>query len=388
MAGSEFITDQSEFEAVVTAIESAPRYALDTEFHRERTYYPKVALVQLAWDDELVLVDPLEVDLAPFKRVLESPTIAVLHAASQDLEVLEIATGSVPRVLFDTQIAAGFVGMATPSLSALHERELGKRLPKGDRLTDWLRRPLTDDQLAYAAADVADLAEIHDRLVAQLEAAGRVQWAADECDLARQRALVQRDPDLAYRRIKEVRHLKGKALSVAAAVAAWRERRAAELDQPVRFILPDIAVVGVAQKAPTTRRELKSIRGLEDRHLRGDATEGLLAAVAHGASGATSTVERPRNAELARELRPAVSLISAWVSQLARDEQLDTALLATRADLEALLRGDEDARLAQGWRADLVGEPIRQLVDGRASLAFDGAGNLLLERRSHAQLDE
>jgi ribonuclease D len=319
--------------------------------------------------------------------VLDGDGVAVVHAASQDLEVLDIATSTVPSRLFDTQIAAGFLGMASPSLAVLHERVLGRRLPKADRLTDWLRRPLSDDQLAYAASDVAGLLTIHDHLASELAELGRLRWALDECELARRRSMVQRDPDQAFRRIKEVRHLRGDSVGVARAVAAWRERRAAQIDQPVRFVLPDIAVVGIAQKAPTSRRELKAVRGLEERHLRSDAAAGILDAVAQGRSISAEVVETPRRNEVARELRPAVTLISAWVSQLARDQQLDTALLATRADLEALLRGDEDARLASGWRAELVGEPIRQLIEGRAALAFDGAGTLRLERRSHEPLE-
>ena len=172
MSPYRIIDTDDELAAAVDALLTQDRYALDTEFHRERTYWPKVALIQIAWDDDLVIIDPLAVDLAPLKDLMESDSLAVLHAASQDLEVLEIACGAVPRRLFDTQIAAGFLGMSTPSLAALHEREIGIQLPKSSRLTDWLERPLGKAQLDYAASDVAHLLEIHDRLLEQLEVRG------------------------------------------------------------------------------------------------------------------------------------------------------------------------------------------------------------------------
>lgn len=371
---------------VVAALCAEDAYALDTEFHRERTYFPKLALVQIAWPGHLVLIDPLAVDVAALAEVLTGDGLAVLHAADQDLEVLEQVCGVVPTRLFDTQVAAGFLGMATPSLASLYERELGIHVPKADRLTDWLARPLTDAQRAYAASDVAHLLEVQRSLVARLTERGRLQWALDECEALRLRSRGARDPDEAWRRIKEARQLRGKARAVAQAVAAWRERRAAAVDLPPRFVLPDLAVVGIAQRPPTSLTELRRVRGLDERHLRDDLARQVLDAVSAGIAARAPTADEGPTRELERELRPAVGLVSAWVSQLARDRQIDTALLATRADLEALLRGDEDARLAVGWRAELVGEPIRKLVSGEAALAFDGHGGLVLEARSHQPL--
>jgi ribonuclease D len=377
------VADARGLRDVVDTLTAAPAYAVDTEFHRERTYYPKVALVQLAWPGGLALVDPLVVDLAPLCEVIEGDGVAVMHAAAQDLEVLERACGAVPANLFDTQLAAGFLGYSSPSLGSLVERELGVHLPKGDRLTDWLRRPLGAEQLDYAASDVVHLLDLYGRLRARLTDRGRLEWALDECRRLRDRSAVVTDPDAAWLKIKEARQLRGKARGVAQAVAAWRERRAAETDQPVRFVLPDLALVGIAQRPPRSLDELRAVRGLDDRHLRGGAGRSLLEAVEAGARIPPSLVAEPRDAELDRELRPAATLVSAWVSQLARDLHIDTGLLATRADLVALLRGDGDARLAEGWRADLVGEPIRRLVEGDAALAFDGNGGLVLEERSN-----
>ena len=164
-----WVADQAEFEAVLDTLCAEPRYAIDTEFHRERTYFPKLALVQLGWGDQIVLVDPLAVDLSSIRRLFSSPALAVFHAAQQDLDVLTHVVACVPEHMFDTQLAAGFTGYSTPSLLSLLQAELGVVASKGDRLTDWLRRPLTADQQTYAAGDVAHLLELHGRLTAKLE---------------------------------------------------------------------------------------------------------------------------------------------------------------------------------------------------------------------------
>lgn len=355
-----------------------PAYALDTEFHRERTYFPKVALVQIAWSKGIALIDPLAVSLTPLAPLLESDAMAVLHAAQQDLEVLARSAGAIPRKMFDTQIAAGFLGYATPSLTTLAQAELGIKLPKGDRLTDWLKRPLTEDQKSYAASDVAHLLRMYRDMTVALEAVGRLSWAEGECEGLRLRPTGPNDPEMAWQRLKDVRTLRGKARNVARAVASWRETRAAQIDQPVRFVLPDLAILGLAQKAPRTLDELRNTRGVEDRHAKGQIGQELLAAVQRGGEDtSTTTPERDEN-DLERHLRPAVTLVSAWVSQLARDEKIDTSILATRSDIVALLAGDVDARLTQGWRAEIVGDNIKRLVDGQAALAFDGKGNLRL----------
>lgn len=190
-----------------------------------------------------------------------------------------------------------------------------------------------------------------------------------------------RDPLEAWRKIKEARHLKGNALSVARSVAAWRERRAADVDQPVRFVLSDIAVVAVAQAAPTSIDALASVRGVDRGVAKGALGERILQAVAEGVEANWRPPRPPKRRNDGRDLRPAVALVGAWVNQIARDRQLDPTLLATRADVEALVRGDEDARLAHGWRAETAGGPITRLVSGDAALAFEGS-NIVLEERS------
>jgi len=382
VADARLVTDEKALRAVVAELRDQPEYAVDTEFHRERTYFPKVALVQLAWAEEVALVDPLAVDLAPLADVLAGPGTAIMHAANQDLEVLHRACATVPSRLFDTQLAAGFVGFSTPSLSLLAERVLGVHLPKASRLTDWLQRPLGDAQQTYAAADVLHLADIATELRRVLADTRRLEWAEEECEDLRARDWGPPDPELAWQRMKEARQLKGKARGVARSVAAWRERRAAELDTPARHVLPDLALVGIAMNPPTTAADLKRLRGIDDRHTRGRTAADILAAVQEGLARPVESSGGVRREDVDRDQRPAVALASAWLSQLAKELKIDTALLATRADLSSFVNGDPTSRLSTGWRHALLGDPIRRLVAGDFALAFDGKGGLMLEERS------
>lgn len=376
-----WIDEQAELDAVIDQLLAEPRYAIDTEFHRERTYFPALALVQIAWGTagDLVLIDPLEVDVAALGRLFDSDVEAVFHAAQQDLDVLTHAVGSVPRRFFDTQIAGGFVGYGTPSLVAILNGELGVNPAKGDRLTDWLRRPLTDAQRKYAAADVAYLLELQDRLTAKLDELDRRGWVAEACEELRTKPTSGLEPQHAWTRLKDVRGLRARPRAVAQAIAAWRERTAMERNVPVRQVLPDLAVLGIAQRQPNTDKELSQARGVDERFSRGKIAQQILEAVAVGRR-AEPPAPRPSGDDLERDLRPAVTLISAWISQVAKTEKIDTSTLATRADLIALLSDDPDARLAHGWRAELLGEGIRRLLAGQAALTFDrGAGLRLVD---------
>jgi len=372
-----WIDSSDEVAGYVERVLAEPRYALDTEFHRERTYFPKLALVQIAAAGEIVLIDPLACDLSPLKQLFAGDPVCVAHAAQQDLDVLTHAVGAVPRHLYDTQLAAGFLGYSTPSLVSLLQSELRVTAGKGDRLTDWLRRPLSADQRDYAASDVAHLLQLQDTLDVKLAAEGRSEWVVDACEELRTRPVSGTEPELAWTRLKDVRVLKPRARGVARAVAAWRERRAMAIDSPVRQVLPDLAILGISQKQPTTVAELGQCRGVDDRHTRGVIATDILAAVREGMANEAS-MPAGDGEELDRSLRPAVTLVSAWVSEVARQRRIDTALLATRNDLVAFLRGDTDARLATGWRGEFLGEGIRRLVAGQAALTFDGRGGLSL----------
>lgn len=388
----EVVTDAGALAAVLARLAQADRYALDTEFHRERTYWPRAALVQVAWPAGpqgpagVALLDPLAVDLAPLEEVLAGPGIMVAHAAEQDLEVLRRCCGQGPSRLFDTQIAAGFLGHASASLASLSSTFLDIEVVKGDRLTDWNRRPLTPAQLRYAAGDVDHLLELADTVMAALEGEGRLAWAEEECEVMRCRSMVPPNPSRAWWRLRDSRSLRGSSRGVAQAVAGWREERAQRIDQPLRSVLPDLATQAIAHNPPMSTAAVARIRGLDTRYLRDGVAEEIVAAVARGRHLTEDQLELPPTEEVHRDLRPAVALAAAWISQLARDERIDAAALATRADIAAYLREDPSARLRQGWRAEMAGVQLGRLLAGEAALAFDGHGGLLIEARSHQSL--
>jgi len=382
-----WIDTDAGFAELVAELATVDVYGLDTEFHRERTYHARLALLQLSWPGGVAVVDPLSVAVAPLATVLAGPGLCVMHAASQDLEILARVCGTLPSRLFDTQVAAGFVGYSSVGLAGLVQGELGLKLPKADRLTDWLARPLPEGAVLYAASDVVHLHELHERIVAKLEARGRLEWATDECEVHRIRPTSGQVPDRAWWRIKEARSLRGRAAAVAQVLAAWRERRAAELDRPVRFLLADLALVAMAQRPPAAEDDLRRVRGLDEGKRKGSSGRELLGVVAEGVAFPLEDVQVPPSEGVDRSRRAAASLVSAWAAQRARDLDIDAAILATRSDIAALLMGD-GGRLATGWRHDVVGEPIRALAAGEASLAVDGQGRLCLETRSGVALTE
>ena len=376
------VVTRRDLAAVVADAATADAYAIDTEFHRERTYYPRLALVQIAWHDQLAVIDPLAVPIKPLAELLDGHGLAVLHAAEQDLEVLFHECETRPRRIFDTQIGAGFIGFSSPSLATLHERLLGVELAKEARLSDWFQRPLPDHMLAYAAADVERLLEISDILQKDLHARGRLKWAEEECELLLERADSGRSPETAWLRLKEVRRMEGRPRALGQAVARWREEYASRLNQPVRHLLSDLGVAVVAQRMPKSIEQLREIRGVEPRNLRKGADKDLLAFL-HEIRGADLPIETAsKSPKLDPALKPAVSLITSWAAQHAAELDLDPALVATRSDIEALLRGDPDCRSLKGWRADIIAAPVQQLLEGAAAVAFDGQGRLTLEERS------
>jgi ribonuclease D len=375
-----WIDAQAELAELVRTLAGEPRYALDTEFHGERSYWPHLALIQIAWPEGVALVDPLSVDPSPLGELLAGDGCMVAHAADQDLTILERACGCAPSKLFDTQVAAGFIGMGTPSLAATVERLLGTRLTKGDRLTDWTRRPLSADQRVYAAADVEHLLPLHDELVRRLDAVGRLEWATDECEERRQRIRTRPDAETAWWRIKGARQLRGSGRGVAQKVAAWRERTAEGLDVPARDVRSDLALAGVVQRPPRNRDDLTGIRGIDGR-LRDNTAKELLSAIAAGIELPASELRLPESDRIDRSLAPAVTVLGAWLAQRASELDLDPALLATRAELTQMLQ-DRPSRLATGWRADLVGEPLQRLLRGDAALLLrDGGRRIELQDR-------
>lgn len=354
-------------------IASHDHYFLDTEFHREKTYFPQLALVQINAGNSIYIVDPLTIDTDVLAELFEADNTCVLHAAQQDLDVMAQSVGAIPKRILDTQLLAGFLGYTQPSLASLVQAFLKITVPKGDRLTDWLRRPLTRDQLNYAASDVAYLPELLEHIMQKLDERGRTEWAREACEELRQRKTGPQSPSDAWLRVKDVRTVKGRARWVAQSVAQWREERAMDLDIPPRHVLSDIAILGIAQRAPKSSEELLQCRGVDNRHASGHHGKALLDAVKRGVSASSDgelTFPSSDTDDLDKSMRPAATLVSAWVTELARTSELDAGLLGTRRDINELLSGLPSARLRHGWRADIVGRDIEDLVSGRKALTF------------------
>jgi ribonuclease D len=373
----DWVDSEKTLDDVIDRVLTSSRYAIDTEFHREKTYYPKLALVQIRWGTETALIDPLAVDPRRLGRLFASEILAVFHAAQQDLEVLRHASLEAPRNIFDCQVAAGFVGYSTPSLATLVQAIKKISLSKGDRLTDWLRRPLTEQQCAYAADDVAHLFDLHDDLTRQLNELGRVDWVSAACAELASRPTGPQDPSDAWLKLKEVRALKGPARGVAQALAKWREERAMRSDLPPRRVMSDMALLGISQRVPKSVEELANTRGVDVRHLSADYCREIMTAVRDGAK-ISVTLPSIDNDDVDKFARPALTLITAWVGELARKHKIDATLLATRSDITAFLRQSPNARLRQGWRATLVGDDLVRILNGEVGLSVDRDGHLKL----------
>ncbi len=377
-----WVDTQKGLDELVIELCNVTEIALDTEFHRERTYYAKLALVQIGWKDKVALIDPFPLDLNSLEAVFSRPITVILHAGTQDLEILSRAVGILPQSIFDTQLAAGFVGFSNPSLALLSERLLGISLPKGDRLTDWTKRPLTESQLRYASSDVVHLVALKAEIERRLSAMGRLEWAWDESKILLEKDRRGVPVEQAWWKIKECRHLKGDSRKVAQALAAWRETRASTLDVPVRYVLSDLAVAVIAQEIPRSAEGLSVLRGVESRFLVQGMDREIIEVVSRGRSMAEGELCLPKVVESDKRMKPVAGLAITWVAQLAQSLKIDPLLLATRADIVGYLNGEEDSRLSSGWRNEILGEPITKLSKGELALAVSANGELELEQRS------
>jgi ribonuclease D len=375
-----WIGDDHALTELVKILLDEPAYGLDTEFLAERTYWPRLCLVQVSWPTGIALVDPMACDVRALGTVLDQPATMITHAGASDLPILERAVGARPAGLFDVQLAAGFVGLGTPSLSSLVSVLLGVRLDKSAQLTDWSARPLDASAREYAADDVAYLFPLALALRERLEALGREAWVSAECELMRTATPRVNDPETAWWRIKGATTMRGEKARIAQVVAAWRDRRAQRLDVPPRFVLSELALAAVVNQPPRNAAEVQQLRGVSG--LPAGAIGELLDAIEAGRSMDHGRLRRPLKYDDVPELDAAVSLLSAWVTELATTERIDKKLLATRDDVKDLVYG-RPSRLDHGWRAALCGQELRRVLAGEAVVRLvDGGRHLRLEGTS------
>ncbi len=376
MTDFDWITEQAEFDQLVDELSQTDAYALDTEFHRERTYLPHLALVQLATADRIALVDPLEIDVQTLGKAFQSEAVCVMHAGSQDLEILELECGAVPNRMFDTQIGALFCGYRTSSLGKLVEGFLGVQLDKSSQLSDWTRRPLPPDDLRYAASDVAHLLELRDALLDRLRDQGRVEWAEEEIERLRLKDRSPPEPETLWWKLRGKTKLGGRARGVAQELAAWREGVAKQKNRPPRTVLSDMALLALAQRPARNAEQLGGIRNFDIRRFK--HRDELLRAIERGTRLPKHEVRVPPQKP---ENLPSVEgvLCLAWLAQRAGREGLDMTVLGTRDDVTNLVLG-QPSRLSKGWRDALVGRQLRAIIDGTAALRVDGTALELLDR--------
>jgi ribonuclease D len=374
----DWITEQAEFDQLVDEICRTDAYALDTEFHRERTYLPHLALVQLGTDDRIALVDALEIDVRSLGKAFQSEAVCVMHAGSQDLEILELECGAVPSRMFDTQIGALFCGYRTSSLGKLVEGFLGIQLDKSSQLSDWTRRPLPPDDLRYAASDVAHLLALRDALLDRLGEQGRVQWAEEEIERLRSKDRSPPEAETLWWKLRGKTKLNGRARGVAQELAAWRDGVAKQNNRPPRTVLSDMALLALAQRPARNAEQLGGIRNFDLRRFK--YRDELLRAIERGTRLPKHEVRLPpKKPENLPSVDGVIALCLAWLAQRAGQEGLDLTVLGTRDDVTNLVLR-QSSRLAKGWRDALVGHELRAIIDGTAALRVDGTELRLLDR--------
>ena len=381
------ITTTAELAAFCKKLKGQPFVAVDTEFMRETTYWPKLCLIQAASPGGIEAnIDPLseEIDLEPFLEVMRDESILkVFHAARQDVEIFNVLK-AMPKPLFDTQIAGMAAGFGEQvAYDALVRQMLKVEIDKSSRFTDWARRPLTDKQLEYALADVTHLATLYPMLSDRLEKAGRLAWVEEEMAAMCDPALYDVSPENAWKRLKPRKHA-SKYLSVFKAVAAWRERTAQQRDQPRGRILKDEAIDELATQAPTDAAALDRLRGVPKGFSGSRFGPDLLQVIrdALKAPEAHAPQVESRGPPPPQAAGAVVELLKVLLKARAEDSGVASKLIATVSDLEKIAADDNaDVSALTGWRLQAFGTDALKLKRGELALVLDGARVRVVEVR-------
>lgn len=377
------VQEQAELESLCETFSRSDYVTIDTEFIRERTYWPQLCLLQLARPEDMdgagpaYLVDPLaEIDLGPVFRLLADPSVLkVFHAARQDVEIFVHLMGEVPAPIFDTQIAAMVCGHGDQvGYETLVRKVAGASLDKTSRFTDWSRRPLSEKQMRYAAADVTHLRVVYEALAGELAETGRGVWLSSEMETLEAKSTYLVEPEDAWRRVKTRSHDR-KFLGVVRALAAWREREAQARDVPRGRLLKDDAILEIAAAAPKDRSQLTSLRTLQREGRKAETADQILAAVAEGVANPPPPQPKPERVKQ----RPGAPALAELLKVLlkANAERLGVAqrLIASAADIDALANDPEaDHRLLKGWRKEAFGADALKLIRGEIALSAGKSG--------------
>ncbi len=340
-------------------------FAIDTEFLREKTYHPRLCLVQVASDDEIACIDPLAIDdLGSLKRLLTDPNvIKVFHSASQDMETLLHDLEVLPTPLFDTQIAAGLLGQGDQTgYAALVEKLLDVKLPKTQTRTDWSHRPLSADQLRYAADDVVYLRQIYPLQAELLRERDRLEWVLEDSAALAVEEKYQPQASAVLRRVRGQHQLPLRQRAIVRELALWREQQAARRNLPRKWVLSDNAILDLAQNPPASLEQLSSIDTIPaktaSRH--GKALMEIVERVQSLDDDAISRLVPQK--KLTPQETAKVKAIQKKLAEIGEREDINPSLLASRKDIEHLVQLDDDIPLMRGWRQEIAGEAVRQLL--------------------------
>lgn len=374
------LTTTAELAAFCAEAAKYPYVTVDTEFLRERTYYSKLCLIQLAFmgngQDDAVLVDPLAdgLDLAPLYALFEDAgVVKVFHAARQDLEIFYVDQGIIPAPLFDTQVAAMVCGFGEQAGYETLVRKIAKdSVDKSSRFTDWSRRPLSDAQKTYALADVTHLRVIYEVLSEQLEKSGRKKWVAEEMGILNDPATYEADPENAWKRVK-TRTSTAKFLSIVRELARFRETYAQARNIPRNRVYKDDALVEIASTKPSSEQDLGRSRLLLREARRGDIADGILKAVKVGLAVKPEDAPQVDTRREKLQVNPALAdMLRVLVKAKADNEGVAQKLIANSSDLDALAGGLRDVAALRGWRKEVFGTDALRLCDGEIALAVKG----------------
>ena len=364
----QFINTPEKLAVLCQDLVDAPWLALDTEFLREKTYYSKFCLLQVATPSLVACVDPLALeDIDSLLDIIYDTTVVkVFHSARQDLEIFYHLRGSLPTPVFDTQVAAPLLGFQdNPGYAMLVSSWLNVNLTKEHTRTDWSCRPLSEGQVAYAADDVIYLAEIYQRMLKKLTDLGRLSWLKDDFDHLSDVTVYQANPELAWLKIRGLKKLTKKQLSVAQSLAQWRERIAQQENRPRNWLLRDDLIIDLARLQPNNVGELIKVRNLHERTVKrhGKALCALIEQAANQ-EPVPRDEEAPR-ADKQHQHDAIVDILTAVVRIRAKENSISASVLASRKQLDELLQNASESCLLQGWRASMVGDELLAIISGK-----------------------
>ena len=372
-----YLDEPQALRAFCAELRSTQWLALDTEFLRESSYYPQLCLLQLATPEQIALIDPLRLDdLEPLLSLLfDTAILKVVHAGRQDFEIFFHLCQRVPAPVFDTQMAAPLLGYADQiGYGSLVHEVLHVRLPKTHSRTDWSHRPLSRAQIHYAADDVRYLAELYPRMHDELVRRGRLAWLHTDFEALSSPVTYTVVAADAWLRVKGYDRLRGAPLAVLQRLAAWREEAARREDKPRKWLLGDDALLAIAKVMPEAEGDLRRIRGLHPRALKRYARE-LLVLIGEAKSQRPEPVPEGRRPQpLERWQEPVVDILSAVVKHIAAREDLHPSVLASRMDLERMVRGERNVPALSGWRGELLKAPLLSVLAGKQGLRVAASG--------------